>query len=127
MDFQSQPKKPRAESIVPMINVVFLLLVFFLMTATLSQPDPFEIVLPVSGKAGDPESVLKLYVGKENAIQFQDHKGEAAFAALKTQSYRASLVQVRVDATLDGDRLAQVLEHLADAGFASIEVVVDLK
>jgi periplasmic protein TonB len=46
MDFGSPPRRPRAESVVPMINVVFLLLVFFLMTATIAPPDPFASVPP---------------------------------------------------------------------------------
>lgn len=46
MDFAPPKRRPRAESIVPMINVVFLLLIFFLMTAQIAPPDPFEVAPP---------------------------------------------------------------------------------
>ena len=48
------PRNPRMaqdRAIVPMINVVFLLLVFFLMTASLTPPPPREITAPVAPHA----------------------------------------------------------------------------
>ena len=41
----SRPHTPR-ESVVPMINVVFLLLIFFLMTAQITAPTPVEVTPP---------------------------------------------------------------------------------
>ena len=54
MQFPDPPRRKPPESIVPMINVVFLLLIFFLMTAQIAPPDPFEINPPDSAQAGDP-------------------------------------------------------------------------
>lgn len=129
MDFSDSPKKPKPEAIVPMINVVFLLLVFFLMAAHIAQPDPFEITRPTASKADGPkaESDAALYVGKDGALQYGDHSGEAAFAALAVISETLPVLQIRIDATLDGDRLAQVMKRLTQAGLHSIEVVVEQK
>ena len=52
MDFAPRrPARPARENIVPMINVVFLLLVFFVMTAQIAPPDPFDIAPPEAGDA----------------------------------------------------------------------------
>lgn len=127
MDFTPEPRRQSTESIVPMINVVFLLLIFFLMTAKLAQPDPFEVTPPVAGKGDDPASETALYVGKDDQLQFQETTGDAVYEALATMSNEIPLLQVRIDASLDGDILARVMERLAGAGFASIEVVVDVQ
>lgn len=36
----------RRENVVPLINIVFLLLFFFLLTGTLRAPEPFPVELP---------------------------------------------------------------------------------
>lgn len=46
------PRRQAQEAIVPMINVAFLLLIFFLMAAVLSPPDPVEVKLPTA-EGGD--------------------------------------------------------------------------
>ncbi len=126
MDFSETSRKPRPESIVPMINVVFLLLVFFLMTAHIAPPDPFGITRPTASRAAEPEaeSPVALYVGQNGALQYEEHVGEAAFAALAAQAERLRVLQIRIDAGLPGERLAQVMGRLTRAGLTSIEVVV---
>lgn len=126
MDFRPAPKKPRAESIVPMINVVFLLLVFFLMTAHISQPAPFEIEPPIASTAEPTaqDAPAVLYLGKDGTMQFRDLLGETALGALAQLSASIPILQIRIDAKLDGDRLAQVMRHLTHAGFDSVEIVV---
>ncbi|MEP2758630.1 MAG: biopolymer transporter ExbD [Hyphomicrobiales bacterium] len=125
MDFTPPPKRPRGESIVPMINVVFLLLVFFLMTAHIAPPDPFEVVRPVASEAMEPETKVSLYVGHEGALQYEDHKGEAVYSELAGIAETEPVLQIRIDAKLDGDVLAQVMKKLTAAGLSRIEVVVE--
>ena len=48
----ARPRRPR-ESAVPMINIVFLLLIFFLMTATIAPPAPFAVTPPAAERAGE--------------------------------------------------------------------------
>ena len=124
MDFDNPPRKPRAESIVPMINVVFLLLIFFLMTAQIAPPEPFEVSPPPAEKAAEPDGAFVLYVGKEAALQFQETAGDAAYAAISAAAGDGKVLQLRIDASLDGDRLAQVMQRLSAVGFSRVEVVV---
>ncbi|NHX27772.1 biopolymer transporter ExbD, partial [Escherichia coli] len=46
MQFPQHPRRDRGENIVPMINVVFLLLIFFLMTAQIGPPAPIDVTPP---------------------------------------------------------------------------------
>lgn len=127
MDFRPARRKPRAESIVPMINVVFLLLVFFLMTAQISQPDPFEIDTPVASSAAKPtpqDAPAVLYLGQDGTMQFLEHTGPAAMQALAALPDVPAPLKIRIDARLDGDRLAQVMRQLTQLGVNSVEIVV---
>jgi biopolymer transport protein ExbD len=63
MDFGRARPRPRGESVVPMINVVFLLLIFFVMTATIVPPDPFAARPPSSARAGAAERGEVLHLG----------------------------------------------------------------
>ena len=77
MDFTDAPRRPRAESIVPMINVVFLLLIFFLMTSRLAQPDPFEVTPPEAALDTPLEAQATLYVDKSGKLSFDGFEGAA--------------------------------------------------
>ena len=48
MRIDMPPRRPRGESIIPMINVVFLLLIFFLLTAQIAPSTPFPLTPPDS-------------------------------------------------------------------------------
>ena len=64
-----QPRPP-VESVTPMINVVFLLLIFFLMTATIAPPAPFEVELPAAeAEPGAAETPRTLHLRADGAIE----------------------------------------------------------
>jgi biopolymer transport protein ExbD len=79
MDFREHSqRKPREENVIPMINVVFLLLIFFLMTAQIAPPDPFEVTPPTASSEAPDDSALTLYINAKGDIAFRDTIGEAA-------------------------------------------------
>ena len=119
MDFGSPPRRPRAESVVPMINVVFLLLVFFLMTATIAPPDPVGATPPEAGPSGPVDRSPTLHIGADGALAFGTERGEAALAAVPP----GSVLTVRADAGLPGTELARVIARLAEAGVTEVRLV----
>ncbi|MCD9146262.1 ExbD/TolR family protein [Pseudophaeobacter flagellatus] len=124
MDFSSPPRRPRAESIVPMINVVFLLLIFFLMTSRLAQPDPFEIVPPSAALEAEAEADPVLYIDAAGRMHFDGSEGKAALVRLSQIGGEAPMVLLRADAKLEAKALAGILRQLAAAGLGRAELVV---
>lgn len=55
-------KTPADDALIPLINVVFLMLIFFMITGQISPPDALHIDPPSSrqGQLSDPERVLLL-------------------------------------------------------------------
>jgi biopolymer transport protein ExbD len=65
-----QPPRPKSddERILPLINVVFLLLIFFMLAGKLASSDPFEIAPPRSDSAGGVESrEILVLIGADEA------------------------------------------------------------
>ncbi|WP_264211209.1 ExbD/TolR family protein [Leisingera thetidis] len=124
MDLTDPPRRPRAESIVPMINVVFLLLIFFLMTSRLSQPEPFDVTPPDASAESEPEADPVLFISAGGRLHFDGAEGDAAIARLATAGADSPAVQLRADAGLEAGTLARVLRQLAEAGLSRAELVV---
>lgn len=127
MEFSEPPHRPRTESIVPMINVVFLLLIFFLMSSSLAAPDPFEINPPIASSDVEPAVDRILYVDKTGRTSFEGAEDATALNKLIAISQTDSVIQVRADAELEARVLAALLEDLAIAGLSRVELVVSAR
>ncbi len=124
MDLTDPPRRPRAESIVPMINVVFLLLIIFLMTSQLSRPEPFEVSPPTATTDGEAEADPVLFLDKDGRLAFEDARGQGAIAALAALTPDNGLVQMRADGAVEAKTVARTLRDLAAAGLSRVELVV---
>ena len=126
MDFGHEPATRRDIGVVPMINIVFLLLVFFLMTASIAPPEPFDTRPPEGegehGAAG-PE---RLYLSATGEAAFGAARGPAAIAAAAARDAAEGPLVVQADAALPAVMLAGVLAELAKGGVADIDLVTVL-
>jgi len=67
---KSDNKKP---NLVPLINIVFLLLIFFMLSGSLSKKDFFEVDPPESTTSADAESPeFTILISKNNKISIDD-------------------------------------------------------
>lgn len=116
------PPRPARENIVPMINVVFLLLIFFLMTAQIAPPDPFEITPPASTADSPAEAPSVLHVAADGQLAYGDLRDDAVFEALAANPPQTPLL-LRADTGLDASRLPGLLARLHRAGVTDIALV----
>ena len=124
MDFSPPPRKASPESIVPMINVVFLLLIFFLMTSQIAPPDPFEVITPTAQDGAEPEARAGLYLGSTGKLHYDGVEDAAALGRLRSIGSEDTTVLLRADAALEATRLAEILSDLAEVGLSRVELVV---
>lgn len=127
MEFSDQPKRRPEESIVPMINVVFLLLIFFLMTAQIAPPEPFDVTRPVATKATDPEADQILYVDQAGRLQFHQALADAAYVELRNNIASSRVLQIKADSRLEASKLAEIITKLTSLGLSRVELVVDVQ
>lgn len=119
------PTRPRGghdRAIVPMINVVFLLLVFFLMTASLTPPPPLDITAPVAEAPLTDALPGTLYIAADGTLAFEGATGDAALAAL-TGAAPEDPLPVVADAAYPAADLARLLPRLAEIGITDIRLV----
>ena len=127
MNFDLRPRRPaRGENIVPMINVVFLLLIFFLMSAQIAPRDPFDIVLPDSESGRDTPAEDTLFVSRQGALAFAGATGQAALRAIAARAQDEPLT-IRADAGVPAATIAALLPQLAEAGVTQTLIATGLR
>ncbi|WP_319022256.1 ExbD/TolR family protein [Pseudooceanicola spongiae] len=125
MNFSDPPRRPRGESIVPMINVVFLLLIFFLMTSRLTPPEPFPIQPPSAAEGAEADDTTTLYLSTEGEAGLRDLRGPAAIEAFAAENRgNPGIPQLRADATTEAAAVARTLRALTEAGLKNVALVV---
>lgn len=113
MRFLPPRPRPHREAILPMINVVFLLLIFFLMTAQIAPAPPFELTPPEAAPAQTDAPLRTLWLGANGRIVHDDLSGDAALAALGAVD---GPVLIRADAGLPAADLARLMRQLTALG-----------
>lgn len=119
--FQYKEKKPFKLDLVPMINIVFLLLIFFMLTATTPTNEGKKVDLP---KARTAEKSSKQYVtvtiDKKGDLQL-DGK-EITLDALpgqlekKVSNRKHTVISIHADKVIEFELFGQVIEHAKQAG-----------
>lgn len=128
MRFPDPPHKRPGEQLLPMINVVFLLLIFFLIAAKLAGPEPFPVTPPEAAgeRPGDlPKAVL--FLGPEGQLAYEDARDDAALVALaearRTCAPDCAPLVLQADSAVSGAALAALLPRLAEAGVARVSLL----
>jgi len=106
-----------------MINVVFLLLIFFLMSAQITPPAPFDVTLPESASDNAARPADMLYMDSEGRLAFNAARGEAVYDAIAARATPDTPLQIRADARLEAQALARLLPELAARGILEIELL----
>ncbi|MEM8752096.1 MAG: biopolymer transporter ExbD [Pseudomonadota bacterium] len=123
MEFEDAPRRAPSEPFVPMINVVFLLLIFFLMTAEIAPPEPFESEPPVAEAGADPSGFATIHLSPEGAFAFAGAVGSGAVEAARAAAGDGPLM-VKADADAPAAVVAAALARLSAAGIAEVELIV---
>ena len=126
MDFSHPKPRRQSEPALPMINVVFLLLIFFLMSAQIVAPPPIEVTPPVAEQSDTPQDDVRLHMSADGVLARDDLRGAAVWDTLEQmQSSAGVTVLVRADAALPAADLASVLTRLSALGFDRIQLATD--
>lgn len=112
-------------NLVPLINVIFLLLIFFMLAGTIQSPEPFDLEIPQS-RSGDSGAYepsyepVEIAVGAEGQIALNGEEIAARFLpeALKEQfaGDASPIVSLKVDARADTGEMVDILRELRAVG-----------
>jgi len=130
--FHKKIKKKNTPNLVPLINIVFLLLIFFMLTGTLSKKDFFEVTPPKSNTSASAEAPeLVILISKENIIALDNElinidKLEMLLSReLKNKDIEEVLI--KTDGNAKSGTLSQVIKHIRNAGIKRVAIVTQSK
>lgn len=123
MDFSYAKPRRQSEPALPMINVVFLLLIFFLMSAQIVAPPPIEVSPPTTAQGEPPREDVRLHISADGTLALDSLRGSLVWGQLaQTTAPEAVSVLIRADAALPAAQLARVMARLSGLGFGDVKL-----
>lgn len=127
MKLRRPTKRSEPENTIPLINVVFLLLIFFMLAGKLGQQDPFPLTPPQSQSERAPtERPVTVYVGEDGRIALGDDV--LALGALETAVRArlgdgATVVRLKSDEAAEANRVIAAMDALRQAGVKRVTLL----
>ncbi len=124
----SLPPRRARVSLTPLINVVFLLMIFFMLAGRIAATDPFPVEPPRSAAAGQidsKETVVLLGADGTLALdgQVMDEDAFAAAVADRVKADGASAFRFKADGKAEATRVVAIMETLREAGVEKLRLL----
>jgi biopolymer transport protein ExbD len=127
----SRRHRPRGngdESVLPLTNVVFLLLIFFMLAGRLASPEAFEIQPPVStSEAQARRDGLEIQLAANGEIALDgkpvDLKTLERRVGEQIEANPGLALRLKADGAGDATRVVAVMQVLRDAGGEKLRLI----
>lgn len=122
MRLPETPRRAFGEPVIPLINVVFLLLIFFMLAGTFTTPQPFRVDPPEarSGKSEQGrEDVVLLGADGELAFAGETLEDDDALVGVVEQRLQSDSdfrLRLKADGRVSSRRLLDIMDRLREAG-----------
>ena len=113
----------------PLINIVFLLLIFFMIAGSLQKLGPFEVDPPASQTAeGQPEDTIVLWFSNTGEIGNDDLTGGLdRLSSMLPADYIGRPVEIRADHEVEGARVVSLLTRLQELGIEKVQLMTAMQ
>jgi len=127
MDIIEPEKKQEFENVLPLINIVFLLLIFFMLAGAFTKPDMFNVTMPeatVDNDASRDDFTVLMNANNELAIETTRYSKTELVAHIKSKLNDNEInVQLKADENVKSQDLIAIMETLAETGLESIRLL----
>lgn len=131
-DFQIAPRKSVDDSMIPMINIVFLLLIFFMVAGHIEAANDVDVKLPVSEQGAeakvvsDEGSTVKLTLDGENnlTVDRQPLSLESLKIHLSQFNPEQASISISADRSLSAANLDVILAVIREQKFQAVALQV---
>lgn len=130
VDFDRRTRKPRPIALIPLIDVMFVLLLFFMIAGHLEAVSPLPINLPEadSGQVLD-EGPVKVSLASDGRIMINDNMFSSGTSQAELQRQLANnkerIITIKADANLEANKLVTLLEQVRLAGGVNLSIVTE--
>ena len=122
MNFRKTSYVSEKENIVPMINIVFLLLIFFLITSSLVSRPSEIIERPFGLTDAQVEDQNYLFVTSSSEIMYLGESGEIAWNLIEESNLNT--LTIEADRNLAANKFISLLNRLSNINIPHLEMVV---
>lgn len=130
VDFHRTTRKPRQVALISLIDVMFVLLLFFMIAGHLEPVSPLPITLPEadSGQLLD-EGPVKVGMASDGRIVVNDNMFNASSVGAELSRQLANnkerIITIKADANLEANKLVALLEQVRIAGGINLSIVTE--
>ncbi len=129
-----QSQRDTEDYILPLVNVVFLLLIFFLLAGSFKAADPLEIQPPqsLSERREEAEGPLIVILDEKGQLalggkRVADDELQRQLAARLSQGEGGRVVKLKADAAVEAQRVLAVMARLRKAGARKVTLLTALR
>lgn len=122
MNFRQISYVNEKENIVPMINIVFLLLIFFLITSSLVSRPSEIIERPFGLSDSNVQDPNYLFITSNSDIMYLGQSGESAWNLIKESELNT--LTIEADRNLAAYKFILLLNKLSDMNIPHLEMVI---
>lgn len=128
VDFARRTRKPRQIALIPLIDVMFVLLLFFMIAGHLEKVAPILVDLPVadSGQLLD-EGPIEVIISNAGDVAINDKKFANAqvLDEIRRQltNNNERIITIKADANMEANALVTLLETVRTAGGINLSIV----
>jgi biopolymer transport protein ExbD len=128
MQISDTQEKRELENLLPLVNVVFLLLIFFMVAGAFSSPELFTINPAVaSNESRADQQSLTIVVNQQGELAINQNRVKAEELTDLINRYLEgnpnSKVQLKPDAEAEALRIVELLEILANSNLQAIHIM----
>lgn len=130
IEFDEEPPRRQFETLVPLINVVFLLLIFFLLAGSMKPSENVAVSLP-EGTLNDREKDVPttLIVEADGFVwlgeRVMDAKLSGAMVEKHLKDTNTKRVAIKADADAPAEAVLQLMEGLREAGVEQVTIMTE--
>ena len=127
-DFFSSTREPdRNDRLIPMINIVFLLLTFFLIAGTFHAAEVLDIEPPEATTEGEvAQEGPVVLISRDGAMALADERLQPAAIVARLKELvkdEAAQVRIKADRATPARVVLPLLKELTDAGITKVQLI----
>ena len=129
---RKKPEDPKVD-LTPMVDVVFLLLIFFMISTTFIETPGISIKLPSSSAKTSVQKTeeIKIYLARNGEIHFKENKLSFKELSNLLLSYRGQAADMTFLLLADRDarhgKVVEVMDLAREAGFGKLAIGTERK
>ena len=120
-------KKIKQINLIPLINIIFLMLIFFMLAGTITKIDPHKINIPESIIKNDPLTPFLTIIVKKNGNVFVDSKNRKKDLQEKNyieilRSRKPKEISLKIDSETPSEYFLEILKVLENENIKKVVI-----